>query len=884
MAQKRDSGNTQSNGNNNNIEDIDSTKALHIDVPSVPLSPPSDNPNNQTTPMLIHLMQKHQKKNRTSITPMETPTEQLESYPDTPEHVRGSKKGKHITFSVDTVINNTSTAVSPKRESTKSTVTSPTDDSSSIQPEPNSLMNHMSLHTIRSSQSDYDVNLRRKSDKLRQEVIHEETPEINDAESGFEMQSDNEEPMIIDNQEQQQEQEQDADQAPTMQIPMAVGMELSPAWETDNEEEPIPDLFDAVEKQTLTPKDMDIDKMIHPQLISQHSAPMRKSLAEKTFELKSKTSSGSGSGSGSGSTSSSNPRQITVLLNKPDDGSIFRRPGSKKKIGRPRVGSAPKRQSTIYSRNQIKPIEPPRRPSRSKSRNSRSILSSETKREKSGDSSKTKKSHVHFDANTKHPDNKKSATKPGLSRHSSARDMPHVDHLDISAQKRRSFHVSSATQPQITFKTPISAKNIGDKLSTKNNPNLKVKNLGFVQVTNALTGKKETLFLRKKKKRNNTKPRRRKVIKMHSQQILDSAKKQDDNKSNKEEFFSEEELAAAQKRFPDYYKRVSKHRNYASEHVTQSPRNTKTLQTNISKDTAKDIDQSQTPVPVKREYTNVATSSNTNANNKKTDQDTNKNKTGYSNMTVPKHQVFSSSPTDTAYSITNSKQIGNINNVVLPSPIENRQNPYQVLKTDSNFSTPSTNPKARPTFSGAPPMKDFKLNTNAELINTVNAISFAMTPTTEEEEMKSFKPMRAKPGTKKLNVQITEDNGNNVHNLSPTTTTDHDHGHGHDRNGGGSTNASSHIMLVDLKSESDALSLGEHMYNNYQYDVEMSMISNDSKKSNSKYRQWHKRVASKLSDIFAIDGRFDDGIYIDELEYDYYAMDSNKGGYQNDAQ
>merc|ERR1712157_482208 len=71
----------------------------------------------------------------------------------------------------------------------------------------------------------------------------------------------------------------------------------------------------------------------------------------------------------------------------------------------------------------------------------------------------------------------------------------------IMAQKRRSFHVSSATQPQITFKTPISAKNINDEVLKDNDPNIKIRNLGFVQVTNNITGKKETLFLRKKKKK-----------------------------------------------------------------------------------------------------------------------------------------------------------------------------------------------------------------------------------------------------------------------------------------------------------------------------------------------------------------------------------------------
>ena len=49
------------------------------------------------------------------------------------------------------------------------------------------------------------------------------------------------------------------------------------------------------------------------------------------------------------------------------------------------------------------------------------------------------------------------------------------------------------------------------------------------------------------------------------------------------------------RRFPDYHKRVSKHRNYASEHVTQSPSNKKleqvtsntaTLKSNLSNTSA----------------------------------------------------------------------------------------------------------------------------------------------------------------------------------------------------------------------------------------------------------------------------------------------------------
>ena len=878
-ALKRDSGNTARSG--------DSTKNLSIDTAMI--SPDDNNPNNQTTPMLIHLMQqKGQRNKRATITPLETPTETIQSYPDTPEkaeaNVNSNRKGKHITFSSE--VNRV--AASPAQESI-TTTTSPTDDSnmtlpsdSSAQPEPKALMNHMSLHTIRSSQSDYDEVLRRKSEKLRQQIIHEETPredDMKDLESPFEIQTSG---SKEDDEEKHDQEYPDETPVPSTPMrPIAVGQDASTPWETDDE--PIPDLMSAAE--THRQKTADIDNMIHPALKSNHSAPARKSIAEIKDDA-------------------SGQSQITVSLQKANEqhlGGSFTKPGTKKIKGRPRIGSAP-RQSGVYTKNKIKPIDPPRRPSRSKSRNSRSILSAgangtELKPGKSdtidsGPSSnpsmKKQKSHVTFDENTK----ENSMKAKGLSRHSSAREP--INHFDISAQKRRSFHVSSATQPQITFKTPISAKNIGDKLG-KEDPNMKVKNLGFVQVTNTLTGKKETLFLRKKKKTSkqpNNHRKRRKVIKMHSQQFIDhvSSHNEDDDK---EEFFSDEELKNQQKRFPEYHKRVSKHRNYASEHVTQSPSNknkqskleqvtsnTATLKSNLSNTSQ----VSQTPVPTSP-------------------------KKPMSNMDVPKHQVYSSSPTDaSAYSITNTNNNGNISTdnspSPMPSPIMNvmyrNRDRYDTLHTNSNFSTPSIHPRSRiqtyesvATQSGLSginrQLSELKLDTNAtatpsNLMNAANALPIHMTPTNEEEEMKSFKPMRSKPKMKKLHVQISDDitstnpYGSIIpdHNLGAPSTPD-----GGNNNGNGN-NARSHIMMVDLKSESDALSLGDHGY--YMDDIEESMIS---RKSSSKNRKWHKRMASKLSDFFAVDGRFDDdGIYIDELDYGYYGMDDEDGndGYQNDHQ
>ena len=574
---------------------------------------------------------------------------------------------------------------------------------------------------------------------------------------------------------------------------------------------------------------------------------------------------------------------------------------------RPRIHSAPKRPS----RNQIKPITPPRRPSRSKSKNSTKSRNSNSIKKDKNNNKQNYDGHVHFDDSVE-PNAELKTSRSAMTakkRRSSVGQNP----LSLMAAKRRSFHVSSATQPQITFRSPISAKNINDKLSQKD-PNVKVKNLGFVQVTNSITGKKETLFLRKKKKYNNNghnammMRKKRRFIKMHSQQMAlnkmdtDGSTKQDE----KEEFYTDQELEDIHRRFPDYHQRVSKHRNYASEHITRSP-------------------------------------SNRSVNNEENKTIKNEN-----NLAVKKHIVQSSSPTDAYPSVTNSR-----NNSIepMPSPImqSRGRDGYGRLNTSSNTNTPSMNPRGRAgtygtvaTYSSANPsdLKGFSLNNhNGDLIAIPVDSEIIATPSpdldednleiehdindninhnNDEEkgmEEKSY-TIQQKIKMRKLNVDINgteivaDYNPTGLTPVSPVYTTDEiqkqkerDAEKKRDRMKINDNPASQQIMMVDLKSESDALSLGDHSYhhhhnnNNYNIDVdikddmELSMITpqhsrNKSlSKSKSKLKQWHQRVASKLNDIFAVDGRFDDdGIYVDFDDYrseSHYQSQNNNNDYWN---